>query len=278
MVGWELGGVILKEVGIVLREQLANLSVIFRMSNEEKATYQSHYLGVLWQVLNPLIQVGVYYLVFGLGVNGGNMVDGVPFLVWMLVGITAWFFINSAVMGASNSIYRNVGLVSKMKFPVSVLPSVSIVSNLTNYVWMMAVLFLVMLKYGIHPSIYWIQFPYYFVCMVLFLFSFGIFNATLTTLVRDYHIMLQSVFRVLFFVSGPIWNIENRNLPIWLVKILKLNPFYYIINGFRDTFLSKGWFWEKPNYALIFWLILSLFLIVGSHVHLKFRARFVDYI
>ncbi|MFB8538690.1 ABC transporter permease [Enterococcus thailandicus] len=269
----------MQEVRIILKEQLNNLSIIFRMSKyEEKATYQSHYLGLLWQIFNPMIQIGIYYLVFGLGLNGGRNIDGVPYLVWMLCGISAWFFINSSVMGASNSIYKNVGLVAKMKFPVSILPSISIVSNLKNYFWMLVVLFLAMINFHIMPSLYWLQFIYYFFSLLLFLFAFGLLNATLTTLVRDYHIMLQSLFRVLFYVSGPIWNIENKNLPEWLINILKLNPFYYIIEGFRDTFLSRQWFWEKTNYGLIFWLMVLLLLIIGSHLHLKFRAKFVDYI
>ena len=79
-------------------------------------------------------------------------------------------------------------------------------------------------------------------------------------------------------MSGPIWDINNKNLPIPLVKLLKLNPFYYIIEGFRDSFLSRSWFWEKTTYGLIFWLTTLILLILGSHLHMKFRARFVDYI
>lgn len=245
---------------------------------EDKATYQSHYLGLLWQIFNPLIQVGIYYMVFGLGVNGGNKIDGVPYILWMIIGISTWFFINGSVFGASNSIYRQVGLVAKMKFPISILPSVSIVSNLTSYVWMTIIVVISLIKFGVSPSLYWLQYIYYFIAMICFLFAFGILNATITTLVRDYHIMLQSLFRVLFYVSGPIWNIENRNLPNTLVRLLKLNPFYYLINGFRDTFLSKAWFWEKGNYTLIFWLMLLIILTVGAHLHLKFRAKFMDYV
>ena len=118
----------MSEVWLIIKEQVVNMRTIFRLSRyEEKATYQSHYLGLLWQVLNPVIQVGIYYLVFGLGVNGGRKIDGVPFIAWMLIGITAWFFINSSLLGASNSIYRQVNVVSKMKFPVSILPTTNMI-------------------------------------------------------------------------------------------------------------------------------------------------------
>ena len=130
----------MKEIAAVIKEQFNHAGIIFRMSRyEDKATYQSHYLGLAWQILNPAIQIGIYYLVFGLGVNGNRKVDGVPFIIWMLIGITAWFYINSSVLGASNSIHRQVGMVAKMKFPVSILPSINIISNLSSYIPMVAI-------------------------------------------------------------------------------------------------------------------------------------------
>ncbi len=269
----------MSEVMIILKEQIRNYPTIFRLARyEDKATYQNHYLGLLWQVLNPIIQVGIYYMVFGLGVNGGKNIDGVPFIIWMLIGIVAWFFISSTLLGGSNSIYKQVNLVAKMKFPVSILPMNNLVSNLTSYISMLFFLVLFMFIYKIFPTIYWLQFVYYFIAMVVFLFSFGILNATITTLVRDYHIALQSILRLLFYVSGAIWNIDNRNLPEILVRILKLNPIYYLIEGFRDSFLSKEWFWNKGNYGLVFWGTTLIILILGSHLHIKFRNRFVDFV
>ena len=98
---------------------------------------------------------------------------------------------------------------------------------------------------------------------------------------RDYHIMLQSVLRLLFYLSGAIWNFQtliqgesNR----WVVRVLELNPIYYIIDGFRDSFLSKSWFWEKGSQTMFFWLVILLVMIIGSHLHMKFRARFIDFI
>lgn len=269
----------MNNVMLIIKEQIDNFGIISRVSKyEEKATYQSHYLGLMWQFLNPLIQIGIYYLIFGVGLNGARDVDGVPFIVWMLIGIIVWFFINTSLLGGSNSIYNKVAMVSKMKFPVSILPSINITSNLVSYGWMMGILLVVMLGFGIYPTVYWIQYIYYFICMIAFLFAMGVMNSTITILVRDYHIMLQSILRLLFYVSGPIWDIQSRNFPDWLIDTLQLNPIYYLINGFRETFLSQGWFFQAPTLALVFWGIIVIILLVGSHLHMKFRARFVDFI
>ena len=185
----------MNDIQLVISEQIKNFGIIRRISTyEEKATYQSHYLGLIWQFLNPAIQIGIYYLIFGLGVRGGREVQGVPFIIWMLIGIIAWFFINSSILGCSNSIYKQVGMVSKMKFPVSILPSVNMASNLVSYKWMMLLLVTAMVGFRVPITIYWVQYVYYFVCMIAFLFAFGILNATITVLVRDYHIMLQSIY------------------------------------------------------------------------------------
>ena len=272
----------MNDVKTIIREQIDNFGIISRISKyEEKATYQSHYLGLIWQFLNPAIQIGIYYLVFGIGVNQGKKVDGVPFIIWMLIGIITWFFVNSSILGGSNSIYKQIGMVSKMKFPVSILPTVNMMSNLVSYWAMLGVLVVSMFIFKIPMTIYWVQYIYYFFCMVAFLISMGILNSTITVLVRDYHIMLQSVLRLLFYLSGAIWNFDDMfkgTNHIWFINLLKLNPIYYIIDGFRDSFLSKGWFWEKGSQTAFFWLFIGIVMIFGSHIHMKFRARFVDFI
>ncbi|MCF1684853.1 ABC transporter permease [Tetragenococcus halophilus] len=269
----------MKEIITVIKEQFTHLGMILRMSRyEDKADYQSHYLGLAWQILNPAIQVGIYYLIFGVGLRQGQEVGEVPFILWMLIGVTVWFYVNKSILGASNSIFKQISLVSKMKFPVSILPTINIVSNLSSYFPMVAIVIATVLSFGITPTIYWIQYIYYFVCLISFLFAFGLLNATITILIRDYHIFLQSIIRLFFYVSGAIVNFENSGLPEYAVNILRLNPIYYIIDGFRDTFLSQEWFFEKATYTLVFWGIVFILLILGSHLHMKFRAKFVDYI
>ncbi|ECL0184694.1 Teichoic acid translocation permease TagG, partial [Listeria monocytogenes] len=59
---------------------------------------------------------------------------------------------------------------------------------------------------------------------------------------------------------------------------LKLNPIYYLINGFRETFLMEKMFWENPSYTVYFWLLTGVLLFVGASLHMKFRERFVDYL
>lgn len=254
--------------------------MMFRIARyEDKATYQNHYLGLLWQILNPLIQVGIYYAVFGVGLRAGRNIDSnVPFFVWLLIGIIPWFFISGTIQQAANSIFNKINLVSKMKFPMSILPNITLVSNLTSYGVMMGFLMMILAWKGIYPSLHWIQYIYYFIAMVFFLFSFSILNSTISVLVRDYPLILQSLLRVLFYVSGAIWQLDTSKFPAVVVNILKLNPIVYLLDGFRETFLSEGWVTDHMGYNIYFWVVSFTLLFFGAILHMRFRERFVDFL
>ncbi|GEL89447.1 ABC transporter permease [Pediococcus parvulus] len=265
----------------IISEQFSNYKIIRRMAKfDDKATYQSHYLGLAWEFLNPLIQIGIYYLVFGVALKRGDPLPGVPYLPWMVLGITPWLYMSKTVLDASKSVYQQVGLVSKMKFPVSVLPSIKISGNLASF-WTMFVfaLFLMFCNHMV-PSISWIQFIYYFICMIALMYALGIFNSTVTVLIRDWHITLQSIMRMLFYMSGVLFNFTTSNFPTLLIRVLELNPFYYVINGMRESMLNKGWVWQEPNLTLtvVFWMFVLIVMVVGTFLHNKFRANFVDLI
>ncbi|MEH7106462.1 MULTISPECIES: ABC transporter permease [Bacillaceae] len=267
----------MKAVIEILKEQIANLHLIFRLANYEiKGKYQAHYLGSLWQFLTPIIQIMIYWFVFGIGIRHGHPVNGVPYLIWMLVGLIPWFFISPSVIKASNSVYTKVSLVAKMKFPVSVLPLITIISNALNFIVMIIILFFILFIYGVNPGIYVLQLPYYFICMLMFLYAISLLFSTIATLFRDFQILLQSVMRMMLYLLPILWNMDKLN-PAY-VKLLKLNPFFYLIEGFRDTFLNKQWFFHDWIYMSYFWITTLLLLYIGSLIHIRFRKHFVDYI
>ncbi|MEX3622358.1 ABC transporter permease [Viridibacillus arvi] len=261
----------------ILKEQISHLNLIFRLSlYEEKGKYAMHYLGALWQLLNPFIQIGVYWLIFGLGIRKGSPVEGTPFFLWLIIGLVPWLYISRTITQASNSVYAKVNLVSKMNFPVSVLPTINIVGNSISFIPMIILTLGIALVYGIFSGIYLIQILYYLVSLYVFLFALTLLLSTLTTIIRDIQIIIQSIVRLMMYFLPIVWNVHN--FPEWLVSILKLNPLFYIIEGFRHSLLGGEWFYEDIPYTIYFWSITILILTIGSYIHLKFRDRFVDYL
>ncbi|MFD2627850.1 ABC transporter permease [Oceanobacillus kapialis] len=261
----------------ILKDQMSYFPLIFRLSFYEiKGKYQMHYLGILWQFIGPLLQVSVYWVVFGIGIRNGEPIGETPYLFWLLIGLIPWFFISPAVIQGSNSIYSKVNLVSKMKFPVSILPSISIVSNSLNFLIMLVVLVVVALFYNIGFSIYLLQLPYYIICMYAFLYALVLLCSTISVIIRDFQLLIQSLMRMLFFLTPIFWSVDN--FPEKYRTFIELNPFAYVINGFRDSFLSGDWFYNDLRYLFYFWSFVLLVMFVGSVLHENFKNKFVDYL
>lgn len=261
----------------LLKEQVVHFPLIIRLALYEiKSKYQMHYLGILWQFLNPFIQVCVYWFVFGLGLRNGAPVGDTPFLIYLLIGLVPWFFISPSIIQGSNSIYSKVNLVSKMKFPVSILPTIAIVTNTFNFIIMFVVLIIIAYFYDIALSLYMIQIPYYILCMYVFLYAFTLLFSTISAIIRDFQLLIQSTMRLLFFMTPIFWNINSFSEKY--KTIIELNPLTYIISGFRDSLLSSGWFFNDWRYMIYFWSLTLLVLFIGSILHENFKNKFIDYI
>ncbi|GAA0421728.1 teichoic acids export ABC transporter permease subunit TagG [Virgibacillus salarius] len=272
-----------KAIRQVIKEQIEFRNLILRMALFEiKGNYQIHYLGSIWQILNPSIQIAIYWFVFGLGIRGGDPINTsvgeIPFFLWMLMGLIPWFFISPSIVGGSNSVHQKVSLVSKMNFPISLLPTTKIVGNSFQFIIMLLLLVFVLFLYGIFPVLHWLQIFYYIFCLLVFLFSFAILSSTIATLVRDYQMLLQSMMRMLLYLSPILWDPNGDKVPDWISNILKLNPFYYIIDGIRNSFLGESWFFEDIIYMGYFWFFTFALLYFGTKIHLKFRSNFMDYL
>lgn len=265
----------------VLKEQLNNLDLIYRMALFEiKSMYQIHYLGVFWQFLSPAIQIGIYWFVFGMGLRGGQDVDGTPFFLWLIIGLIPWFFISPSIIQSSNSVHQKIGLVSKMNFPVSLLPTIKLISNSFQYFIMTIIMLFIFIMYNVDFNLSMIQFFYYLFCLYAFLFSFSLLSSTISTLVRDYQMFLQSMMRMLLYLTPILWDtsLMTDKFGPTFENILKINPFFYIIEGFRNSILGGPWFYEDITYALYFWSLTLVVLYFGAKIHIKFRKDFVDYL
>jgi teichoic acid transport system permease protein len=267
----------------VLKEQINSFYLVRRLSLYEiKSANSNNYLGMLWEVINPGIQIAIYWFVFGFGLKtagqGGRAdIDGTPFFQWLLAGIVVWFFINPAITQASKSIYTRIKMVSKMSFPLSVIPSYVIFSKFYPHLLLTGVTIVMFQFMGYPVSVYYLQLPYFMFAVIAVVVALSLITSTLATIVRDVQMIVQAIMRVLLYLSPILWNMEE--LPGMLPTIMKLNPFYYIVEGYRASLLGEGWYIaENIEYTIYFWAIILLMFIFGSTIHVKFRRHFVDFL
>ena len=262
----------------VLREQISSFYLIQRLSLYElKSTNSNTYLGILWEIINPMIQISIYWFVFGYGIRGGEAIEGMPYLQWMLAGIVVWFFVNPAILQGSKSIYTRIKIVSKLDFPMSVIPTYVIISKFYHHVILSAIIIIILQFYHFSISLYLIQLPYYMFATIALLVSITLITSTLSTIVRDVQMVVQAVMRVLLYLSPILWT--PNGLPELIQMVMKINPLYYVVEGYRASLLGTSWYFiESLNYTLYFWGFVLFSFLLGSIIHIKFRDRFVDFL
>ncbi|WP_419882297.1 ABC transporter permease [Peribacillus sp. B-H-3] len=261
----------------VLNEQIKNFYLVRRLSAYEmKSSNNDNYLGILWEIINPMIQIAIYWYVFGFIMPRSDIGDD-PYFPWLLAGISVWFLISPSITLGSKAIYSRLNMISKMSFPVSVIPTYVILAKFYQHLMLLAAVIIILAFSGYPPTFYIVQLPYFLFATLAFLVSLSLITSTLTTIIRDVQMVIQSLMRVLLYLTPILWFKDKWN-PAFLGQIMRANPLYYIVEGYRAALLGHSWYLvDHYKYTLYFWVLTIVLFIIGSALHLRFRDRFVDF-
>lgn len=282
----------MKSAITVLKEQFKHFNLIRRISLYElRNNNNANYLGLAWEILNPLIQIAIFWFVFGFLMSGGkpriveNPTPGgeaIPFLPWLLSGLIVWMFFQPAATQGAKSIYSRLRLLSKMSFPMSAIPNITIFSKFYPHVILIAIAIVILQFNGYPLSIYIIQLPYFVFAAYAFTYAFVLLMTTLTTLVRDIQLLLQATLRMVLYLTPILWVSQSLDKVMGgaLVSLMKLNPLYYLVEGYRAALLGQhGWYlFNSWEYTIYFWVLTIALFLIGSALHLRFRRHFIDFL
>lgn len=276
-------GYLMKSAIRVLKEQVNNFYLTRRLSLYElKTQNQNNYLGMAWEILNPAIQIMIYWFVFSTLRQREPIEMGgieIPFFSWLLAGFFLWIFFYQATIEGSKSIYTRLKILSKMNFPMSVIPNIAIFSKFYVHLIMLGIAALVLQFMGYYVNIYYFQLLYFVIAAFCMLYSISLITSTLSTIIRDIHLFLNSTLRMLLYVSGVLWPITLLEKYPTLLNLMKLNPLYYLIEGYRSAFFGVEWYFiEHWELTLYFWGLVIVLFLIGSTIHVKFRRHFIDYL
>ena len=203
---------------------------------------------------------------------------GVPFVLYLVAGIVPWFFFQDALIGGTNSLLEYNYLVKKVVFNISVLPVVKIISAMFVHAFFVLFTIILYAAYGKFPDFYYLQIIYYSVCVFILVLGLSYATSAIVIFFRDLTQIINIVLQVGVWLTPIMWIVEASPLmghPV-IMKILKLNPMYYIVSGYRDTFLMKTWFWEHAGWTVYFWIFTILCFLFGSWVFKRLRIHFAD--
>ncbi|UCZ52714.1 ABC transporter permease [Bacillus shivajii] len=273
----------MKSALLVIQEQVKHFYLIRRLSlYEMKSSNNNNYLGMAWEVINPLIQILIYWFVFGYGIRQREAIEvaegmQVPFLQWMLPGIIVWFFFFQSTIQGSKSIYTRLRMLSKMNFPMSVIPNIVIFSQFYIHLVLIFITIIVLNLTGYTISVYYLQTIYFIFATFAFTYALSLIMSTLATIIRDVQMFLQATLRLLLYLSAILWPLTM--LPENVQTLMKINPLYYLVEGYRTSFLGVEWYFIVHwQYTLYFWSLTIVLFIIGASLHIKFRRHFIDFI
>ena len=265
----------LKEFYRFLKHLKNSRKLIFVLAyNDFKEQYLGSYLGILWAVLRPALFIAVIWFVFTFGFKAKPTDDNIPFALWLLCGMIPWFFFAESLNKGMSAIVSSTYLVKKVAFRVSILPLVKVLSSLGIHLVLVGLLIIVFLLSGFMPTIYWLQIPYYILCIVVLALGLGWLTSSLRVFIKDIGEIIGVVIQFGFWLTPIFWSFKL--IPEQYHYLVKLNPMVYVVEGFRDSFIHNIWFWEKASDTTQFLTITTIFLILGAIVFKRLRPHFGD--
>lgn len=242
--------------------------------NDFKAKYAGTVFGKVWAFVCPLITMLIYWFVFQIAFRSDAKYN-MPYVLWLVSGTVPWFFIQEAWSGATNAMIDYSYLVKKVVFKVEILPAVRLVSALFVHMFFVLLLFAVNFACGNAPKLLDLQVLYYMVAAVVLIYAVGRITSVINVFFRDMGAVVGVLIQFGFWLTPIFWDIRELGNQT-LCFVMKLNPFYYITEGYRETFVHDTGFWESPLLTVYFWGVVGLLIIVGNVLFRKMRPHFAD--
>lgn len=265
----------LSNLNSFLKDLYSKKRLIIALSlNDFKQKYTSSYLGLFWSFVQPLVNIGVFWFVFSVGFRTADIEKGIPFILWLVCGLIPWYYFSEVLNSGTNVLYEYSYMLKQMVFNPIVLPSIKILSNLITHLFFCILIIIICISYKMFTAVYILQIFYYLFCMIYLLFGTCLLFSSLKVFLPDIGEIVAVILQLGVWITPIMWNIKM--VPERLQWIFKINPMYYIITGYRDTFIYKIWFWERQGLMLSFFLISTFFLIVGVLVFKKLKPHFND--
>jgi len=257
-----------------LKEIYEKRSLIYELSKRDfKQRYIGSFLGLFWAFLEPLTMMMIMWFVFSIGFKARPSGD-VPFVAYLFTGLIAFNFFQDT-LGVSSGVIRSYSyLVQKVKFRVSILPILKINSALVLHLVFIVIIMSVLTISGIKPSIFWFQAIYYLAASVFLILGMSWLLSAIGVFVKDITHIVAIFLRLGFWLTPIFWNIEM--IPQKYRIYLKINPIFYIVQGYRDSFIYHVPVWNHPLLSLYFWFFSLVMFLGGVFVFMRLRPHFAD--
>jgi len=243
----------------------------FLVWRDIKVLYAQTILGFLWAILNPLIQIVVFTIIFGKVAKIST--EGIPYILFATVAIIPWTYMSQAMTQASQSLVTNQNMLGKVYFPRLIFPITPVLSKLVDFAISLTILIGVFIYYRLPLTWNLLAFPFLFLLMVCIPAGVGMWLSALAIRFRDVKFAMQYLIQLLMYTAPIVYSASS--IPESYRFIYSLNPLVGVIEGFRACLLGLDMPWQYilPGAATGMVLLVS-----GALYFRRMERVFVDVI
>lgn len=191
-------------------------------------------------------------------------------------GADSVVFFHEGLIGGTNALLEYNYLVKKVVFNIRILPVVKVFSAVFVHAFFIIIVLLIYTFMGYPPSLYAIQLLYYSFCIFMLILAMTYLTSAAVVFFRDLSQIINIGLQVGVWVTPIMWDFNDLGLSGILTKILKLNPLFYIVQGYRDSLINKVAIWQHPVLTLYFWVFTIVVFFLGTRLFKKLQVHFAD--
>jgi teichoic acid transport system permease protein len=234
------------------------------------------FFGWFWLIAKPVIYVTMFSFAMGIGLRQAGTGDGeYPYIIWLAAGLIPWFFMSKVFSKGSKVFESYKKLYNIGAYPLVIMPGIAAVSYLFVFLVSFALLIILAIIMGVYPSIYWLQLPVIFLCMYVFYFFFSLFSSCLSTISKDYQKLVGTISMVFFWTSGILFDVSGID-NAFFNAYLTINPFAFIVSGFRAVLTEHGLFFADAAHLLGFAAVVLITVVVSCALFNRLKTVLQD--
>lgn len=236
--------------------------------------YKQAVLGVAWAVLNPVMTMIVFTIIFNVILGVGSGKYGVPYPVFVYSGLLSWNLFAGALSSAGLSLVGNANLITKVYFPRLVIPASSVLGGLPDFLISFVVFIVLMVAYGVAPTWNVVFLPFLVLLALITALAVSLWLSALYVLYRDVQYIIPFLVQLWMFLSPVMYPMDKiATYKPWIQVIYNLNPMTGVIAGFRWALLGQ----QPPDD--LFWLSSAMVLVLfisGLYYFRRMERIFAD--
>ncbi len=204
--------------------------------------------GWIWVFAKPLLYLVCFYFALSVGLRtsrGG--LEGAEYFCWLACGIIPWFFLQKALQTGCKIFNKYNYLVTRIKFPIDIIPVFHQVALFLIHLLLLVVLFAIYFVTGNEPTILLVQLPFVALLMLLFGTAWSLMTAPLAAISADVAKLVEACMTPVFWLSGVLFDVASVDNQI-IQTLLLFNPVTFFVGCYRRMFMGEDWIWSEPAF------------------------------